>query len=171
MSPWIAAARFLHRSEADIPSLPVSADLRAPDFRTTQFSARKSAVDVWWMISFMPAVGALVRCTDGSWMTCARRRGAARTVIAIPIREGYVGTRGVHPAAHPPRLSTAAAHPAPEPHCDDDGLEVAHATHLSTMSRTPTPPTALTPAVQASGDSWEWQMLLDNITDVGHQIG
>jgi hypothetical protein len=26
--------------------------------------------------------------------------------------------RGVHPAAHPPRLSTAAAHPAREPHSE-----------------------------------------------------
>ena len=25
-------------------------------------------VDVWWIIGFMPAVGELVRCTDGSWM-------------------------------------------------------------------------------------------------------
>jgi hypothetical protein len=25
-------------------------------------------------------------------------------------------------------------------------------------------------AAVASGDSWEWQMLLDNITDVGQQI-
>jgi hypothetical protein len=49
-------------------------------------------------------------------------------------------------------------------------VSIAHATHLSTMSRTPTPPTALTPAVQASGDSWEWRMLLDNITDVGQPI-
>ena len=32
-------------------------------------AARNSAVDVWWMIGFMPAVGELVRCTDGSWMT------------------------------------------------------------------------------------------------------
>ena len=24
---------------------------------------------VWWMIGCMPAVGVLVRCTDGSWMT------------------------------------------------------------------------------------------------------
>jgi hypothetical protein len=32
-------------------------------------TTRKSAVDVWWMIGFMPAVGDLVRCTDGSWMT------------------------------------------------------------------------------------------------------
>jgi hypothetical protein len=36
---------------------------------TIRFSARKSPVDVWWMIGFMPAVGELVRCTDGSWMT------------------------------------------------------------------------------------------------------
>ena len=35
---------------------------------TIRFSARKSAVDVWWMIGFMPAVGELVRCTDGRWM-------------------------------------------------------------------------------------------------------
>jgi hypothetical protein len=34
-----------------------------------RFSARKSAVDVWWMIGIMSAVGELVRCTDGSWMT------------------------------------------------------------------------------------------------------
>jgi hypothetical protein len=27
--------------------------------------------------------------------------------------------RGVHPAAHPPRLSTAAAHPDPEPHGEE----------------------------------------------------
>jgi hypothetical protein len=25
--------------------------------------------DIGWMIGFMPAVGELVRCTDGSWMT------------------------------------------------------------------------------------------------------
>jgi hypothetical protein len=25
--------------------------------------------DAWWLIGFMPAVGELVRCTDGSWMT------------------------------------------------------------------------------------------------------
>ena len=36
---------------------------------TIRFSVRKSAVDVWWMIGLMPAVGELVRCTDGSWMT------------------------------------------------------------------------------------------------------
>ena len=33
---------------------------------TIRFAARKSAVDVWWMVGFMPAVGELVRCTDGS---------------------------------------------------------------------------------------------------------
>jgi hypothetical protein len=37
-----------------------------------------TSVDAWWMIGFMPAVGALVRCTDGSWMTRPHRR-AART--------------------------------------------------------------------------------------------
>jgi hypothetical protein len=31
-------------------------------------AARNSVVDVWWMIGFMPAVGDLVRCTDGSWI-------------------------------------------------------------------------------------------------------
>lgn len=36
---------------------------------TIRYSARKSPVDVWRMIGFMPAVGALVRCIDGSWMT------------------------------------------------------------------------------------------------------
>ena len=28
-------------------------------------------------------------------------------------------TRGAHPTAHPPRLSTAAAHPPPDPHCEE----------------------------------------------------
>src|ERR1700755_893170 len=38
------------------------------------------------------------------------RRGLGRSGDTTPSR------RGVHPAAHPPRLSTAAVPPAPEPH-------------------------------------------------------
>jgi hypothetical protein len=35
----------------------------------TDMGIVKILVTSWWMIDFMPAVGDLVRCTDGSWMT------------------------------------------------------------------------------------------------------
>jgi hypothetical protein len=50
---------------------------------TIRFSPRKTRVDVWRTIGSMPAVGELVRCIDGSWMTRphqARNGGADATV-------------------------------------------------------------------------------------------
>jgi hypothetical protein len=35
----------------------------------THIVIEKIPATSWWMIGFMPAVGELVRCTDGSWMT------------------------------------------------------------------------------------------------------
>src|ERR1700758_1858954 len=111
------------------------------------------------MIGFMPAVGALVRRTDGSWMTrpprncpaghrlepgrmlvghqpCSTCRGGHTTWTCLDCRGMAYGppltagcgqsTRGAHPAAHPPRLSRAAARPAPEPH-DGCGGELGEA--------------------------------------------
>jgi hypothetical protein len=50
--------------------------------------------------------------------------------------------RGVHPAAHPPRLSTAAAHPAPEPRGEAPPPIAARS--RSTESSPPVQPTWLT---------------------------
>jgi hypothetical protein len=54
----------------------------------------------------------------GSYLNQVYRRDdhgvfVIHTVLEVPPR------RCVHPAAHPPRLSTAAAHPAPEPHREE----------------------------------------------------
>jgi hypothetical protein len=48
-----------------------------------------------------------------------RGAGAPRSAFQTQMRAIWFPhsvTRGVHPGAHPPRLSTAAAHSAPEPH-------------------------------------------------------
>jgi hypothetical protein len=50
-----------------------------------------------------------------------RRAGAARSTIQTRTRANWFQARSfaAHPGTHPPRLSTAAAHPAPEPHGEE----------------------------------------------------
>jgi hypothetical protein len=44
-----------------------------------------TSADVWWMIGFMPAVGEMVRCIDGSWMTRPHHARNGGADVSVPL--------------------------------------------------------------------------------------
>ena len=104
-------AEYAHLSAADVEALAVELAAIRLDIEDSRGANDRA---------YIQRTIAVQRCLDL----------AARVVIGA----GRRSARGVHPAAHPPRLSTAAAHPAPEPH-GEEPPPIAARPSIVSMSR------------------------------------